>query len=111
MRNFVQPGDTVTFTAPAGGLASGDGALIGALFGIAAAAAAAGADVELVTRGVFDLPKATGIDFTAGDKAYWDSATKAVTDVAAGHTLIGVATRATAIPAATVRVRLNGAAI
>lgn len=111
MRNYVQPGDTVTFTAPAGGLASGAGALIGALFGVAAADAAAGTDVELVTRGVFDLPKAAGIDFAAGDKAYWDNTAKAVTDDDEGNTLIGVAVRATAIPAATVRVRLNGAAI
>ncbi|MFG1179951.1 DUF2190 family protein [Xanthobacter versatilis] len=111
MRNYVQPGDTVTFTAPAGGLASGAGALIGSLFGVAAASAAAGADVELVTRGVFDLPKAAGIDFAAGERAYWSTAAKAVTDVAAGNTLIGVATRATAIPATTVRVRLNGVAI
>lgn len=111
MRNYVQPGDTITFAAPAGGLASGAGTLIGALFGVAAADAAAGADVELVTRGVFDLPKAAGVDFAAGEKAYWSTAAKAVTDIAAGNTLIGVATRATAIPAATVRVRLNGAAI
>lgn len=111
MRNYVQPGDTITLPAPAGGLASGSGALIGALFGIAAADAAAGADVELVTRGVFDLPKAAGIDFAPGDKAYWDDTAKAVTDDGEDNTLIGVAVGVSTIPAASVRVRLNGAVV
>lgn len=111
MRNYVQPGDTITLTAPAGGITSGTGLLVGALFGVAATSAAAGAEVEAVTRGVFDLTKAAGIDFAVGDKAYWNAAAKAVTDVAAGNTLIGVAIQAAAIPAATARIRLNGAAV
>lgn len=111
MRNFVQPGDTVTLTAPSGGLASGAGCLIGALFGVAAADAAAGAEVELVTRGVFDLPKASGVSFTAGAKVYWDATAKAVTVTAEGNSLVGVALLSALSAATTARVRLNGAAI
>ena len=58
MKNFVQCGKTISVTAPASGLVSGAPALIGvALFGVAAYSAAAGASGEIVTSGVFDLPK------------------------------------------------------
>ena len=40
MKNYVQPGNTITLTAPYA-VASGDGLLVGSIFGIAAGAAAA----------------------------------------------------------------------
>jgi predicted RecA/RadA family phage recombinase len=43
MRNYVQAGNVITATAPYD-LASGDGALVGAMFGIASTDAAEGAD-------------------------------------------------------------------
>ncbi len=45
MKNFVQPGNTITLTAPYA-VASGDGLLVGSIFGIAAGAAALGEPVE-----------------------------------------------------------------
>jgi predicted RecA/RadA family phage recombinase len=59
MKNFVQPGDVVTLTAPSGGVSSGDLVVIAAMCGVCATDAAEGAEVEVKTTGVFDLPKAT----------------------------------------------------
>ena len=51
MKNFVQPGNTITLTAPHA-VASGDGLLVGSIFGIAAGAAALGEPVETALVGV-----------------------------------------------------------
>ena len=106
MKNFVQDGHVVTVTAPTGGVLSGGGVLVGALFGVAAYTAAEGDDVKVVTVGVFDLPKAAGV-IAAGAAVYWDDAAKKATGTAAVNPLIGVATKAAASDGAIVRVRLN----
>jgi predicted RecA/RadA family phage recombinase len=110
MKNFVQSGDTVTVAAPSGGVSSGQGILIGVLFGVAATTQDAGDDVEIETRGVFDLAKVNGSEFTPGAAAYWDHTAKAVTDTAstAGDPRIGVALEVAGTSAATVRCRLDG---
>ena len=36
MKTFIQNGDVITVTTPAGGVASGDAVIVGNLFGIAA---------------------------------------------------------------------------
>lgn len=56
MKNYVQPGNTITLTAPYA-VASGDGLLVGSIFGIAAGAAALGEPVETALVGVFDITK------------------------------------------------------
>ena len=56
MKNYVQPGNTITLTAPYA-VASGDGLLVGSIFGIAAGAAAIGEPVETALVGVFDITK------------------------------------------------------
>ncbi len=109
MRNFVQPGDTVTVIAPAA-VNSGDGMLVGALFGVAVATAAISTNVEMVTEGVVDLPKAA-VAITQGAKVYWITATSNVTTASAGNTLIGCAIVAAAVGDATARVRLNGVVV
>jgi len=53
MKNFVQPGNTITLTAPYA-VASGDGLLVGSIFGIAAGDAALGEPVETALVGIFD---------------------------------------------------------
>lgn len=109
MKNFVQPGKTVTITAPSGGVISGGGVLVGSLFGVAASTAAAGASVEIVIEGVFDLAKAAGA-VGQGDPIYWDAANSLATTAAnaGANKLIGVATEAAQSADATARVRLNG---
>lgn len=66
MKNHIQKGDVITVAAPAGGVASGEGAIIGNIFGIAAYAAAVGEPLELATTGVYQLPKATTAVLTVG---------------------------------------------
>jgi len=92
MKNFVQPGRTLTVSAPAGGVNSGDPVLIGAIFGIANFTALATADVEIDTHGVFTLTKATGAAWAVGDPVYWDAAAKNITKTAANNLVVGTAT-------------------
>lgn len=77
MKNYIQPGSTMTFTAPVGGVTSGTPVLIGALVVIPAADAAAGDPFEGATEGVFEVPKTDGggTAWTEGAPLYFDSAT------------------------------------
>ena len=110
MKNFVHPGVMIAFPAPGGGVLSGEGLIVGSLFGIAATDALAGAPVECLTAGVVELP-CTGQVFAFGAKVYWSTANKNCTTTAAGNTLIGVASRAAAAQDPTVRVRLDGVSL
>ena len=105
MKNFVQNGDNLDLTAPRA-LASGEGFLVGSLFAVASAATANAAAVVGVTRGVFDLTKATGA-ISAGAKVYWDNTAFNVTTTSSGNTLIGVATKAALSGDTIVRVKLG----
>jgi predicted RecA/RadA family phage recombinase len=106
MRNWIQPGDIVTVVAPVA-VNSGEGLLVGALFGVAVSTAAISTNVELSTTGVVDLPKAA-VAVTQGAKLYWDNTAKNVTTTVGTNILIGCAIVAAVIGDATVRVRLNG---
>ncbi|MBF0115662.1 MAG: DUF2190 family protein [Magnetococcales bacterium] len=106
MKNFVQPGDTVTVIAPVA-VNSGDGLLVGTLFGVALSTAAVSANVEMVTEGVVDLPK-SAVAVTQGARVYWDDTAKNVTTTAGANTLIGCAIVPAPVGDGTVRVRLNG---
>jgi predicted RecA/RadA family phage recombinase len=108
MKNFVQPGHMVTIPAPSGGVVSGAGVLVGALFGVAATTQAEGQPVELATTGVYDLPKVTGTAFTLGAPLFWDTTPGRLTTVAADGVLVGAATEPAESAATTGRVRLNG---
>lgn len=109
MKNFVDDGATATVTAPYA-VASGAGALLGTLFGVAQAAAASGAQVVLSLRGAYDLAKAASQAWTVGAAIYWDDTNKVCTTTASGNTLIGKALAAVGSGAGetTGRVRLNG---
>lgn len=91
MRNLIQKGETINFAAPAGGVASGDFALVGALYGVAVTALAATVSGPFVTRGLFALPKAAGAAWSQGDQLYWDNVAKNFTKTAGGNTAIGAA--------------------
>ena len=53
MRNYVQPGERVTITAPSGGTTSGIGILVGThLFGVALTTGAQNDSVEILTEGI-----------------------------------------------------------
>jgi len=109
MQGPIQEGEILSIAAPYG-VASGGGALIGALFGVAITALASGEIGSFMLEGVHELPKATGA------RAYWNDTNKNVTASASGNTLIGVfvpavptQTAAYASGDALAHVRLNGA--
>jgi predicted RecA/RadA family phage recombinase len=110
MKNYIQEGRMITVAAPAGGVTSGDGVVIGALFGIASKTAAAGETVTLATDGVFDLPKLASAVIAAGDVVAWDDTAKQVNAPATGRYPIGIAIEAAGNGAGTARVRLDGVA-
>ncbi|MBF0145983.1 MAG: DUF2190 family protein, partial [Magnetococcales bacterium] len=89
---------------------SGEGLMVGSLFGVAVSTAAINENVEISTTGVVDLPKASGA-ITQGAKIYWDNTAKNVTTTVGTNTLIGCAIVAAAVGDVTVRVRLNGVVV
>lgn len=106
--NYVQAGDVLELTAPYA-VASGDGALVGSIFGVALDAAGSGETGVFKVTGVFTLPKTSAQAWTVGAKVYWDNTAKVVTTTSTGNTLIGVAVEVAANPSDTGAVRLNGA--
>ncbi|MFO0992565.1 MAG: DUF2190 family protein [Hyphomicrobiales bacterium] len=109
MKNYVQPGNTITLTAPYD-VASGDGLLVSSIFGVASGGALNGAAVEAALVGVFDLTKVGSQAWSVGDTIYWDNTAKNCTKTASGNTKIGVAVAAVDNAAGSTigSVRLNG---
>ncbi|WP_333830400.1 DUF2190 family protein [Pararhodobacter sp.] len=106
-KNFIQPGDTITIPAPSD-VAGGFPVIAGDIVGIAQGDAASGADVDVKTSGVWELPKVGANDFTLGAKVYWDSDDDLATTTASENTLLGVAVAAAGASTAAVKVRLSG---
>ena len=107
--NYRQPGETITMTAPTGGINSGEGRMFGALFGVAHLDAAEGAAVEVGVVGCWVLPKPNTVTaFTAGERIFWDDSAKLCKKTSAGFFCIGIATDDAGATDATVTVRLDG---
>jgi len=62
MKNYIQDGKILVVTAPAA-VASGDFVQVGRIRGVAVTSAASGAQVELATEGVFEIPKTGSEEF------------------------------------------------
>ena len=119
MKNYVQPGKTLTVTAPYA-VSSGGGVEItgtGYLFGIAVNNQNEGDNMEMMVEGVFDLAKDNST-FNEGDYVYWNNTTFQATSTVGTNKKIGVACllmpNGTNAPGGaagdpTVRVRLNPA--
>lgn len=105
---YIQPGKTITFIAPTGGVTNGQGVVVNGLFLVAAFAAAVGEECEGHTEGVWDFDKATGTSdvFSAGDPVYFDEENDRVTGVPIGPK-IGEAIGSVAAAATTMNVRLS----
>lgn len=104
MRNYVQPGDSLALTVPyAGGVTSGQGVLVGALFGVAAVDGVQNAIIECQTKGVFDLAKEPALAITAGARLFWDNTNRRLTTTATGNYQVGVAALAALAADTTVR--------
>lgn len=106
MKNSIQDGDVLALAAPYA-VASGGGALIGSIFGVAVTALANAEVGSFQLKGVYNLPKATGAA-TLGAKAYWNDTNKNVTATSTSNTLIGVFVAAYASGDTSANVRLNG---
>lgn len=86
-KNEVQRGDILTVTAPAT-VVSGQGVLVGAMFGVALDDATTGSPVAIAVEGVWTLPKAAeGIN--EGVRVFWNSTNGNVTTTAGSNTCIG----------------------
>lgn len=107
MKNFVQAGHNLSVVATAA-LQSGDGVLMGDLFGISQGDAEIGESVVIVRKGVFELTKLEAQAWTVGAKVYWDDGNARCTSVAAGNKLIGCAVEAAANPSTLGKVLLDG---
>lgn len=108
MKNFIQNGHVITVLTPAGGIASGEGMIIGNIFGVAAYSAAVGDPVELATTGVYQLPKATAAVLTVGARVAWDNTAKNINVPGTGRFPVGIATEAAGNGTTSVTVRLDG---
>ncbi len=111
MRNFVQPGESLSgFIAPGGGVVSGGVYLIGASLVVAANDAAAGAEFTGMVIGVFEVTKVGTQAWAVGAAVYWDNGNTRFTTTAGGNLLAGVATEAVGAGAGetTGKVRLSG---
>jgi predicted RecA/RadA family phage recombinase len=107
MKAYIQPGHALTVTAPAGGVLSGQGILIGILFGIAQYDAVEGAEVEILTEGVVEIPKTSALQIDVGDRLFWDATNKVVNKTATAQVCVGIAVSAAANPSGTVRMKLG----
>ena len=104
MRNYVQPGDSLALAVPyAGGVTSGQGVLVGALFGVAAVDGVQNAVIECQTKGVFDITKEPALGITAGARVFWDNTNRRLTTTATGNFQVGIAAVAALAADATVR--------
>lgn len=111
MKNFVQPGDTITVPAPVGGTVTGKICIIGSLIGVASVTAEAGVDVALATEGVFEYAKTSALAIAVGDKVYYEAAGNLLNKTDVGNTLVGIAVEAAANPSATVKFKLGATTV
>lgn len=110
MKNFVKDGINIPLTANKN-LTSGQGTVIGSIFGVATTDVLQGDEAEFSTKGVFDLAKTAAQTFAQGAKVYFNNSTNAATSTTGSNFLIGTAVKAAAGGDATVRVRLDGIAV
>lgn len=108
MRNFISSGNTLELTAPAGGVVSGGGYLIGVLFVVATHDAAAGKPFTGNRTGIYTLPKKSGEAWNEGAALYWDNTAKECTTVATNNTKIGCSPGSAASGATSADVLLYG---
>jgi predicted RecA/RadA family phage recombinase len=108
VKTYVQPGDVLELTAPGGGVVSGTGLLIGALFVVPTVTAAAGAKFSALVTGVVEHAKVSAQAWTEGQRLYWNAGLSQVTSVSTDGTFIGVAAAAAVNPSPTGKVLLAG---
>lgn len=112
MQNFLQPGKVAEFTAPVGGVVSGNAYLIGTTLVVAAHDADATEKFSGYTEGVFELPKEeTTPAFVEGELIFWDDTEKEFNDSASGFYGCATAVEAAGATDETVKCKLHGFAV
>ena len=109
MKNYVQNGDYVEFTAGAT-ITSGQLVQVGSLHGVSVTDVANGAKGTLAMEGVFTLPKLTaaaGDACTAGGPVYFSSGSVSGSSSSGTRKLVGYSLAAAAQAVTTVQVRLS----
>ena len=100
MLNYLQPGNIVEVTAPAGGVVSGAPVVINQMIGIAATTEDAAASVNIQITGVFTVTKKSAEAWAEGSPIYWDAANEYFT-ITEGGLFAGLATAVAANPSST----------
>ena len=108
MNNFIQDGAAIPLAAPYQ-RNSGEGALIGSIFGVAKNTVANGVVGEFQITGVVDIAALSTDTGALGAKVYWDNTNKRCTVTSTSNTLIGALTRAKLNAETVMRVLLDGA--
>lgn len=100
MENFIQPGETLEFIAPGGGVTSGTPKQIGQVLVVPTESASATALFRGMIRGVFRVTKVGSQAWTEGAIVYWDAGNSRFTTVGPGNLRAGFAVLglATAMP-------------
>lgn len=108
MKNYIQEGRNLEVVLPYARL-SGEGVLVGSLFGVCEVDGASGASINIDTEGVYDLTAATGAstDATQWAIAYWDNTNRRITPVSSSNTRVGLFAVAKTTAEAVARVRLD----
>lgn len=106
MKNYVQPGRTLTIPAPAA-TESGGVIIAGLLKGVANGDAAIGDPLDVTVEGVFELAKVAAESFAIGDPVYFDATEKLATSDDEGTADIGYAVAPAGAGVASVKVRFG----
>jgi predicted RecA/RadA family phage recombinase len=107
MKNFLQDGQVVPMTAPAGGVTSGSAYKIGGVIVLAMQDAAAGATFPAMVDGAALVPKQPGLAIVEGSVLYWDNTNKYFTTTVGSNTKCGFAYGGDALAGdATIKIRL-----
>lgn len=107
MDNYKHSGRTMEFTAPSGGLTSGQVYKVQDTVGVVVADTAYGDTAVMNLDGVYSVPKAA-VAFTKGARIWWDNSALAATTATGSNTLIGVADETVASGVTEAAVRWNG---
>lgn len=93
MKNSKSSGKVLALAAPYDRL-SGEGALVGSIFGVATIDVLSGVVADFLTHGVVALKKVGSQAWVVGDLIYWDNSAKQATKTSTSNTLIGQCTKA-----------------
>lgn len=94
MKNFRQPGEVITLTAPMGGVTSGVALQIGKIVVMPVADAAAGDKFQGQMCGVFSVPKPGSQAWSEGQIVYFDDGGGVFTTTSGGNHQVGTAVEA-----------------